>query len=79
MFFDTGALILGQPLWMWLAFGSIIIFLLALDLGVLNKKDHVISIRESLFTSAFYISIGILFGGWIYYFYDPNLAEKLCS
>lgn len=75
MFFGTSLLFLGQPLWMWAAFGSIIVILLALDLGVLNKKDHVIGIKESLVTSAFYITIGILFGGWIYYFYDPNLSS----
>ena len=54
---------LHKPLWMWLIFLCLVAFLLILDLGVFHKKDHEISIRESLCMSAFYISIGLLFGG----------------
>lgn len=43
---------LGQPLWMWLVFVSLVLTLLALDLGVLNKDDHEIGIAESLKLSA---------------------------
>ncbi|NIX75231.1 TerC family protein [Microvirga terricola] len=58
---------LGKPLWMWLAFIFIVISLLALDLGVLNRKDHEIGVRESLVMSAFYIALGLLFGGWLWW------------
>ncbi len=40
--------------------------LLVFDLGVLNKKDHEIGVKESLKLSAFYITVGILFGGWVW-------------
>jgi tellurite resistance protein TerC len=30
---------LGKPVWMWTAFLSLVVFLLAFDLGVLNRKD----------------------------------------
>ena len=59
---------LDKPLWGWLVFIAIVMFLLALDLGIFNRKDHEISLRESLYFSAFYISIGVLFGGGIWYF-----------
>lgn len=75
---DFSMLILGQPLWMWGSFALIITTLLLLDLGVFNKKDHEISIKESLITSAIYITIGLLFGVWILYEYDPNLNAS-CS
>ncbi|GLR15305.1 membrane protein [Chitinimonas prasina] len=55
------------PLWMWGTFAAVVIILLALDLGVLNKKDHEISVKESLKLSAFYISAGLLFGGFVWY------------
>ncbi len=52
---------------MWGIFLSIVIILLAFDLGVLNKKDHEIGIKESLLLSAFYITIALIFSVWIWY------------
>ena len=56
----------------WLFFGAITVMLLAMDLGIFNKKDHVIGIKESLYTSAFYISIGLLFPLCFYWVYPQN-------
>jgi len=58
---------LGTPTWMWGVFLSLVLGLLALDLGVLHKGSREIGIRESLMLSAFYISIGVAFGGWIWF------------
>jgi tellurite resistance protein TerC len=51
----------------WIIFGTIIISLLILDLGVFNKKDHVISLKESIIASASYISISCIFGIYVFY------------
>lgn len=59
--------LLGTPAWMWAVFITLVISLLALDLGVLNKGSKEISIRGSLLLSAFYMSIGVAFGGWIWF------------
>ena len=61
------ASLLGQPVWLWLVFASVVVTLLVLDLGVLNKKDHEIGVRESLWLSAGYISAGSLFGAWVWW------------
>ncbi|MDN3579200.1 TerC family protein [Chitinimonas viridis] len=58
---------MNYPIWMWGTFAAVVIILLVLDLGVLNKKDHEISVKESLKLSAFYISAGLLFGGFVWY------------
>jgi tellurite resistance protein TerC len=52
---------------MWLVFFVIVLALLALDLGVLHKKNEEIGVRESFLLSAFYISLGVAFGGWIWF------------
>ncbi len=57
---------LNQPLWMWGAFLAVVVFLLVLDLGVLNKKEKEITIAQSLRLSLFYISMGLLFGGFVW-------------
>ena len=43
---------LGKPVWMWLTFFGIVITLLALDLGVLHRKQREIGVRESLLLSS---------------------------
>ena len=59
---------LGKPVWMWLAFVGIVIVLLALDLGVLHRKQREIAVSESLILSACYISLGLAFGGWVWWY-----------
>jgi tellurite resistance protein TerC len=58
---------LGTPVWFWASFIGIVIALLAFDLGVLNKKDHEIGVAESLKLSAFYITVAVLFGIWVWF------------
>jgi tellurite resistance protein TerC len=56
----------GAAVWMWLLFIAIVIALLVLDLGVLHKKSREIGIRESLLMSGFYVTLGILFAGFVW-------------
>lgn len=58
---------LGTPLWMWLTFIGIVFVLLALDLGVVHKEQREIGVKESLVLSAVYITLGLAFGGWVWW------------
>lgn len=58
---------MDKPLWMWAVFFGVVLFLLFLDLGVFQKKSHEIGMRESLKMSAFYISVGLLYGVWLWF------------
>lgn len=58
--------ILGKPFWMWAVFLSIIIVLLAADLGLFHRKARAIGVAESLALSAFYIAIALAFGVWVW-------------
>ena len=60
----------GKPLWMWGGFLGIVALLLAFDLGVLNKRDEEMGIRQSLVLSAFYIGFAILYGIGIWLAYN---------
>jgi len=59
---------LGKPAWVWLTFISIVVALLAFDLGVLHKDDHEIDVRESLLLSAGYIGVAVAFGAWVWWY-----------
>lgn len=69
-------LFLGTPLWLWFSFIAIVVALLAFDLGILNKTDHEIGVRESLRLSALYISLGVAFGGFVWWQLGPTPAAE---
>jgi tellurite resistance protein TerC len=63
---------LGKPLWMWAVFIGVVLALLAFDLGLLNRDDKEMGVKESLNLSAFYIAIACLFGGWLWLSLGPE-------
>jgi len=58
---------LGKPLWAWLLFLGLVMLLLWLDLCVLHRKTHKITLRESLITYGGYVTLALLFGLWIWH------------
>lgn len=56
--------------WYWIAFLALIVALLALDLGVLNRRAHAPTMREALGWSAMWVSIGLAFSGVVFCLYE---------
>lgn len=72
----------------WLLFTLFILAMLALDLGVFNRKSHSISTREALKWSAFWIALAFCFNGLLFFwkghdaalqFFTAYLVEKSLS
>jgi tellurite resistance protein TerC len=63
---------LTQPTWLWLIFLGLVLALLAFDLGVLHRNDQEIGIRDSLWLSAGYIAVALLFGAWVWWQIGPQ-------
>ena len=63
-------------IWAWLAFNAGVIALLAIDLGVFNRKAHAPSVREAAIWSATWISLSMIFAAGIFVFggSEPGLA-----
>lgn len=59
-------------IWMYAGFVLLVLLLLALDLGVFHRKAHVISVKEALGWSAFWIALGLAFAGFIYAGYESH-------
>ena len=57
---------------MYVGFVLLVLGLLALDLGVFHRKAHVVSVREALGWSAFWIALGLAFAGFIYAGYENH-------
>jgi tellurite resistance protein TerC len=67
---------LGTPVWFWLAFAGLVLALTAFDLGLLHKEDRVMGIGESLKLSAFYITVAVAFGAWVWAAKGADLGMK---
>jgi tellurite resistance protein TerC len=68
----------GSPA-LWAAFLAAIIFLLALDLGVFNRKAHVVSTREALAWSVFWVVLSLAFNGLVYRWFGAERALEFLS
>jgi len=51
----------------YLAFGIILVFALVFDLGLLSKKTSHITIRKALWQTCFWVSLALLFMGFVWY------------
>jgi tellurite resistance protein TerC len=67
---------LGTPVWFWLSFIGLVAMLTVFDLGILHKEDREMGIAESLKLSAFYISIALAFGVWIWIQKGADMGMK---
>src|SRR5690606_38549783 len=82
-------MILGpEPPIFWIGFLVLIVILLALDLGVFHRKAHVVSARESLLWTIFWIALALIFDGFVFLtlgtekgidFFTGYLIEKSLS
>ncbi|PKN51807.1 MAG: hypothetical protein CVU55_10195 [Deltaproteobacteria bacterium HGW-Deltaproteobacteria-13] len=63
-------------LW-WTFFGVFIFAMLALDLGVFNRKVHVIKMKESLLWTAFWVTLALAFCAGIYFFHGEGHSKAM--
>lgn len=54
-----------------------ILIFLALDLGVFNRKAHVISVKEASIWTGVWVSISFLFSGVIYWLYSTGKIDNV--
>lgn len=52
----------------WIGFAVVITIMLALDLGVFNRKAHAIKPKEALITSLIWIGVSLTFNAFVFYF-----------
>ncbi|GJQ26588.1 MAG: membrane protein [Phycisphaerae bacterium] len=58
--------------WLWGGFVAFVLIMLALDLGVLNRKAHVVNTREALIWAGFCVFLALMFNVFLYFAYDRN-------
>ncbi|HEV8123505.1 MAG TPA: TerC family protein [Gemmatimonadales bacterium] len=58
----------------WVGFSIMVVVLMALDLGVLNRRAHVLSLKEALAWSGSWIALAFLFGLFLLFKETPRHA-----
>ena len=65
---------MSQQTLAWIGFHVFILFMLALDLGLVRRKAREVSLKEALAWSAVWISLAMVFNGFIYYWLGSEKA-----
>jgi len=61
----------GNYIWVaYAAFVGMVIIFLALDLGVFHREAHVVSMKEAINWSVVWVTLGLLFGVFVYFAYE---------
>jgi tellurite resistance protein TerC len=79
---------MDTPILFWILFNAFVLLMLALDLGVFNRKAHEISLKEALTWTFVWIFLAMVFNAIIFYwrgqqqaleFFTGYLVEKALS
>ncbi|MEQ1856569.1 MAG: TerC family protein [Longimicrobiales bacterium] len=65
--------------WLWVGFSCLIIGMLAVDLGVLNRHSHVVSVKEAARWSAVVVTTALAFNAWIFYARGPQAGLEFTA
>lgn len=77
-----------ESTYIWVGFTVFVLVLLALDLGVFNRKAHEIKVKEAVLFTFFWIALALLFNAGVYFhsgydtalvFFTAYLVEKSLS
>jgi tellurite resistance protein TerC len=68
----------GTPL-QWSFFFALVLAMLALDLGVFNRREHRIGLREALFWSVVWTLVALAFNLWIYYRFGSRIGLEFLT
>jgi tellurite resistance protein TerC len=64
---------------LWIIFGTSVLALLALDLGVFHRKSHVIGIKEAMIWSLIWFAVAVLFNAIVYFWHGQEIALEFAA
>ncbi|HEX8189775.1 MAG TPA: TerC family protein [Pyrinomonadaceae bacterium] len=70
---------MDYSLWAWGGFGLFILLMLALDLGVLNRKAHAVTYREATVWSVVWVTLALVFAGIVFWKTDRQTGLEFLT
>lgn len=65
---------MGNSTWLWIGFSIFILLMLSLDLGLFNRKAHLITYREAMTWSIVWVTLAMLFAGLVFIYQGATLG-----
>ena len=65
--------------YLWVVFTAFVLGMLALDLGVFNRKAHEVHFKEALTWSAVWVALSLAFNAWIYQRFGSEKAMEFLT
>lgn len=66
--------IIEFPYWVWITFFVVVLTALFVDIGVVNRRSHTPSRKETLVWSSIWVSLALLFNVFVYFVVDNQLG-----
>jgi tellurite resistance protein TerC len=63
----------------WLAFAVLVVAVLAIDLGIFNRKAHVVAPREALIWTGVWVALAFSFAGFVWWRFGLVAAEEFVT
>lgn len=70
---------MDTSIWLWVGFITVVLALLALDLGVFHRHAHAVSTKEAAIWTLVWITLALLFNGAIYLFWQQMMSGSAAS
>lgn len=70
---------MATNIWFWIVFNLFVLGLLALDLGVFHRKDHVVGMKEAAIWTMIWISLALVFNAGIYFYAGAEPALQFLT
>jgi tellurite resistance protein TerC len=67
------------PLWVWLLFFGIVLVALFVDIGIVNRKSHVPTRKETFVWSVVWVSLALAFNGFVYWQFGSFKAKEFIT
>lgn len=67
------------PLWLWGLFGAVVVAIMALDLGLLNRNAHEVKFKEALGWTTVWILTALAFNAGVFVWYGHEKAAEFLA
>jgi tellurite resistance protein TerC len=71
--------LLSYKVFLWVGFNVLVLILLAIDLGLIHRKDHTISAKEGFLWSAIWIVVALMFNFVVYLWKGPETGTQFLT
>lgn len=68
-----------EPIFMWIGFLILVTVFLVIDLGLFNKKQHAISVKEALISTGVWITLALVFNFFVWLEWGHEIGLKFLA